>query len=240
MTKYCPHCGEPSTFAGARFCGKCGAALPEQEQSQFQQTGIPYGKPYPSMSLFDINRQYYVVRRQWWGWGSGTIHDEQGQIIGHMHRRLFTIRQKTEFREADDVTLSATINRKIVAIRDTIDIKDGQEQILGRVRQKILTLFRPKVWMEDTLGNKILEAQGNFLGFSFLVQDMKGNVIAEIDKLDKWKDIFLGGGIFDFENMYAIVIHDPHIDRRLILPLAIAIDEVVHEDRKDRRGSIFG
>jgi uncharacterized protein YxjI len=94
--------------------------------------------------------------------------------------------------------------------------------------------------MEGTLGNKILEAQGNFLGFSFLVQDMKGNVIAEIDKLDKWKDIFLGGGIFDFENMYAIVIHDPTIDRRLILPLAIAIDEVVHEDRKDRRGGFFG
>ncbi|MDO8056561.1 MAG: zinc ribbon domain-containing protein, partial [Candidatus Hermodarchaeota archaeon] len=106
--KYCPHCGEPNTVAGARFCGKCGAALPEPGETGFQSAGIPHGKPYASMSLFDINRQYYVVRRQWWGWGSGTIHDEQGQIIGHMHRRLFTIRQKTEFREADDITLSAT------------------------------------------------------------------------------------------------------------------------------------
>lgn len=227
-------------MAEARFCGKCGAALPDMNDAQFPQVEAPTTKSFEQTSLFDANRQYYAIRRQWWGWGSGTIQDEQGQIIGHLHRRLLTIRQKTEFREADDITLSASINRKIVALRDTIDIKDGQERILGRVRQKILTLFRPLVWMEDHRGKKILEAKGNFLGFSFIVYDMKGNVIAEIDKLDKWKDIFLGGGIFDFENMYAIVIHDPYIDRRLILPLAVAIDEVVHEDRKDRRHGIFG
>ena len=64
---------------------------------------------------------------------------------------------------------------------------------------------------------------------------MQGRVAAEIDKLDVWKDIFLGGSIFDFKNTYAIVIKDPAVDRRVVVPRAIAIDEVVDEDRKGRR-----
>jgi uncharacterized protein YxjI len=187
------------------------------------------------MSLFDGSHQYYVIKRHWWGWGSGPIQDERGTVIGHLYRRILTIRDTTEFREADDRTISATINRKLVAIRDTMDIKDGRERDLARVRQKLLAVFRPVVWMEDPNGRKLFEAKGNFLGFSFKVYDVQGKVVAEIDKLDMWKDIFLGGGLFDFKNTYAVVVHDPAVDRRLILPLAIAIDEVVHEDRKDRR-----
>ena len=141
----------------------------------------------------------------------------------------------TEFREADDRTVSATINRKLVAVRDTIDIKDGNERDVGRVKQKILTVLRPMVWVEDPNGSRILEAKGNFLGFSFKVHDMQGKVVAEIDKLDMWKDIFVGGSMFDFQNTYAVVINDPSVDRRLIVPLAIAIDEEIHEDRKERR-----
>jgi uncharacterized protein YxjI len=196
---------------------------------------IQQAAPFQGISVFGGSRQYYVIKRRWWGWGSGSIQDEQGAIIGHLYRRVLTIRDTTEFREADDRTISATINRKLVAVRDTMDIKDGSERDVARVKQKILTVFRPTVWAEDPNGNKLFEAKGNFLGFSFKVYDMQGEVVAEIDKLDMWKDIFLGGSIFDFKNTYAIVIRDPAVDRRVIVPLAIAIDEVVHEDRKERR-----
>jgi uncharacterized protein YxjI len=185
-------------------------------------------------SLFDPRRRYYVVDRRWWGWGSGDIYDEKGTKIGHMYRRLVSIRRTTEFREADDRTISATINHKIAAIRDTFDIKDGQENLLARVKQKILAVIHPVVWMEDANGNKIFEAQGNFLGFSFKVNDMSGNMIAQIDKMDMWKDIFVGGSVFDFSQHYAVVIYDDKVDRRLLVPLAIAIDEAIHEERKGR------
>jgi uncharacterized protein YxjI len=186
------------------------------------------------MPLFDPRRRYYVIDRRWWGWGSGDIYDEKGTKIGHMYRRLVSIRHTTEFREVDDRTVSATINRKIAAIRDTLDIKDSQENMLARVKQKILAVIRPVVWMEDPNGKKIFEAQGNFLGFSFKVYDMSGNMVAQIDKTDVWKDIFVGGSAFDFSQKYAIVIYNDKIDRRLIVPLAIAIDEAIHEDRKGR------
>nr|MDO8100605.1 LURP-one-related family protein [Candidatus Njordarchaeota archaeon] len=194
----------------------------------------PTAAPLVGMPLFDSRRRYYVIDRRWWGWGSGDIYDEKGTKIGHMYRRLVSIRRTTEFREADDRTISATINRKIAAIRDTLDIKDGQENMLARVKQKILAVIHPVVWMEDANGKKIFEAQGNFLGFSFKVYDMSGNVVAQIDKTDMWKDIFVGGSAFDFSQKYAVVIYSDTVDRRLIIPLAIAIDEAIHEDRKGR------
>jgi uncharacterized protein YxjI len=245
LTGFCPYCGA-QVPPEALFCPNCGASLFKGEAAPTKGAPVAPAAPgqaapaqapaaFQASSLFDSSRQYYVIKRQWWGWGSGPIQDERGAIVGHLYRRVLTIRDTTEFREADDRTISATINRKLVAVRDTMDIKDGNEQDLARVKQKILAVFRPVVWVEDPNGKKLFEAKGNFLGFSFKVYDMQGKVVAEIDKLDMWKDIFLGGGLFDFKNTYAVVIHDPAVDRRLVVPLAIAIDEVVHEDRKDRR-----
>jgi uncharacterized protein YxjI len=245
LAGYCPYCGAQIP-PEALFCPNCGASLfkgqgapgkgaPVAPAAPTQTGAFQPPAPYQATSLFDASRQYYVVKRRWWGWGSGPIQDERGAVIGHLYRRVLTIRDTTEFREADDRTISATINRKLVAVRDTMDIKDGSERDVARVKQKILAVFRPVVWIEDPNGKKVFEAKGNFLGFSFKVYDMQGRVVAEIDKLDMWKDIFLGGSLFDFKNTYAVVVHDPTADRRVILPLAIAIDEVVHEDRKDRR-----
>jgi uncharacterized protein YxjI len=138
-----------------------------------------------------------------------------------------------EFRESNDVAIAATINRKIAALRDTFEIKDAHEQLLGRVKQKILAVIHPVVWVEDPGGRKILEAQGNFLGFSFTVSDMQGTTVAQIDKTDMWKDIFAGGSMLDFKQNYAIVINTD-IDRRIVVGLTIAIDEAIHEDRKGR------
>jgi uncharacterized protein YxjI len=191
--------------------------------------------PVPSeqMSLFDQRRRYYTINPKWWGWGSGDVFDEHGKTIGHMYRRVLSLRHMIEFREVNDVTITATINRKLAALRDTFEIKDSHEQLLGRVKQKILAVVHPVVWVEDAGGRKILEAQGNFLGFSFKVNDMQGNTVAQIDKTDMWKDIFLGGSMLDFKQNYAIVINTD-IDRRLIVALTIAVDEAIHEDRKGR------
>jgi uncharacterized protein YxjI len=151
-----------------------------------------------------------------------------------MDRRVLSMRETIEFREADNRTMSATINKKLAAIRDTYEIKDSHEQLLARVKHKIFAPIHPVMWLEDPGERKIFEAQGNFLGFSFRVHDMTGNPIAEIDKTDKWKDIFVGGSVLDFSQHYAVVING-EIDRRLVVPLAVAIDEAIHEERKEQR-----
>ncbi len=107
-------------------------------------------------------------------------------------------------------------------------IKDAEGNLLGRTNRKILTLFRPKLWLEDEDGVKVLEAKGNFLGKNFDVKDMDGNLKAKIGKSDFFKDLMLGG-LFDFSDTYAIKIMDPDYDKRLLLGFVIAIDNSVHD-----------
>ncbi|WXG44042.1 MAG: LURP-one-related family protein [Promethearchaeati archaeon SRVP18_Atabeyarchaeia-1] len=254
---YCWNCGA-RLRPGSNYCADCGAPVRVRQYAdaaaRIDVPAPPANLPEPqtvptypppqrpqqaeavpseAMSLFDQRRRYYMVNPKWWGWGSGDILDENGKAIGHMYRRVLSLRHMTEFREANDVTITATINRKIAAIRDTFEIKDGREQLLGRVKQKILAVVHPVVWVEDARGQKILEGQGNFLGFSFKIHDMMGNTVAEIDKTDMWKDIFVGGSMLDFKQNYAVVINSD-VDRRLVISLVIAIDEAIHEERKGR------
>lgn len=233
--RFCQFCGA-RLKSGSNFCSACGSPVKEIEAKPGYSVPprvIPVLTP-TFMPLFDLRRRYYTVKRQWWTWGSGEIYDERGTVIGHMDRRVFSVREAIEFREADNRTTSALINRKLIAIRDTYEIKDGREQLLARVKHKIFAPIHPVMWLEDPSEKKIFEAQGNFLGFSFRVHDMAGNPVAEIDKTDKWKDIFVGGSMLDFSQHYSIVINGD-VDRRLIVPLAVAIDEAIHEERKEHR-----
>ena len=66
------------------------------------------------------------------------------------------------------------------------------------------------------------------MGFSFRVTDMSGKLIAEIEKADRWRDIFLGG-LLDFKDTYALRIHDNEVDRRILLGFVLSIDNVLHD-----------
>ncbi|MFB0543675.1 MAG: LURP-one-related/scramblase family protein [Candidatus Bathyarchaeia archaeon] len=183
------------------------------------------------MTLLEPQVNYYVIKEKWWGWGSGDIYDQRGNTIGSMHRRLLTIREFTEVKE-NDGTISFTVNRKIVSIRASYTIKDPNGNFLGRTNRKILTLFRPKLWLEDEKGKKMLEAQGNFLGKDFKIKDTRGRLIAQVGKSDFFKDLILGGSLFDYTDTYAVKILDPSYDKRILLGFVIAIDNSVHDKKK--------
>lgn len=185
-----------------------------------------------SSYLLDPNREFYLIKEKFWDWGGGDIYDERGETIGMMKRRILSLRAQIRVMEQDERTV-LTINRKLLSIRASYEIKDAMENLLGRTKKKILTLFHPKLWMEDIGGRKVLEAQGSFAGWNFTVSDLAGRNIAEVHKADWWKDIFLGGGLFDFTDTYAVRILDKNCDRRLLLGFVLAIDNSVH----DRRGS---
>ncbi len=143
--------------------------------------------------------------------------------------RLFlSLRARIELKELDG-TLSAQIHRKLMAIRPTYDLKDAQSIIIGRLRKAILNIIHPKIWLEDAMGNKVLEARGSFMRYDFVVYDMSGKVVAEINMLNRWKEFFLGGGLFDFSDRYGIRVIDKAVDRRLILGFCIAIDNSMHD-----------
>ena len=108
-----------------------------------------------AISLLDPQVIFYVLKEKMWGWGSGDIYDRQGNTIGHMHRRVVSLRSLIEVKE-NNGSLAFTIHKKLISIRSSYVIKDPQGRLLGRTNRKILTLFRPKLWLEDEKGQKIL------------------------------------------------------------------------------------
>tara|TARA_B100001750_G_scaffold240088_1_gene249197 strand:+ start:718 stop:1272 length:555 start_codon:yes stop_codon:yes gene_type:complete len=178
-------------------------------------------------SLLDPKRDYYILKEKMWDWGSGDIYDKKGNTIGKMKRKVLSLRSKITVHDFDNKEI-LTVNRKLASVRKTYEIKDMDEKLLGRTNKKIMSFIRPKMWMENTDGEKQLIGQGSFAGWNFDITDPKGNKVAEVSKADRWRDVFLSG-IFDYSDTYAIHILDSTYDRRIILGLVIAIDNSVHD-----------
>jgi uncharacterized protein YxjI len=251
MPLYCPNCGDPFD-EGQKFCEKCGTQLPVTQNittrgspstsSTNVHTNIQPNRsmrPNPSQSysyrpggLFDSMHQEYVVKEKFWDWGSGPIYDAQGRQIGKMHRKVLSIRKTIEFLEMDD-TCTCKISRKLIAIRPTYDLQTPDGQLIGRFSKLLFSFIHPKFELKDEAGNILFSAQGQFMGFDFNIyrgaQENPQNMVAEIHKADRWRDVFFAGG-WDFSDTYGVRIHDPSVDRRLILGFTIAIDNVLHDN----------
>ena len=231
--KICPNCETELKKPNQKFCEMCGAQLDVViEKSDTLQSAptpqaqhISYNRPG---GLFDTNRTYYVLKEKYWDFGSGDILDEKNQVIGKMKRKIFSIRKKIELREIDG-TVSASIHEKLISARGAQDLKDPEGNLIARIKKKLLTLFKPKLWLEDPEGNRWYEAEGKFMGFSFKVRDLStGQIVAEINKADRWRDIFLGG-MFDFKDTYALKILDNVTDRRILVGFVLSIDNIMHD-----------
>ena len=233
--RYCNNCGAEIKDLSQNFCEKCGSPIPASVRQSAPASAAPTTGPATGMEpysrsggLFDINRNYYILKEKYWDWGSGDILDEKNQPIGRMKRIILSIRRRVELRELDG-SVVATIHSKIISARGAQDLKTPDGQLIARIKKKILSLFRPVFYLEDPEGNQWFRAQGKFMGFSFKVYDVTtGNVVAEIEKADRWRDIFLGG-LFDFKDTYALRILDNVTDRRILLGFVLSIDNVLHD-----------
>ena len=181
------------------------------------------------IELLSRELNYYIVKEKWWDWGGGDIFNQNGTAVGKMHRRVISMRALTEVSDIGGSQV-LTVNKKLISMRPSYMIKDAEGRLLGRTNRKILTLFRPKLWLENKEGKKLLEAKGNFLGKSFDVKDVDGKLKAKIGKSDFFKDLILGG-LFDFSDTYAIKVMDSDYDKRLLLGFVIAIDNSVHDKK---------
>jgi len=229
----CPNCGDPIEGENQKFCEKCGSDVrsvksPREKQNQISLASSTKKTPLDSAELFDLNRNYYIIKERMWDMGYGDIMDEEGKLIGKMHRILLSIRRRVELQELDG-TVVATIHSKIVSARGAQDLKTPDGELIARIKKKIFTFFKSKFFLEDPLGTRWFEAEGDFFGWSFKIYDLTtGKLVAEIEKADRWRDVFLGG-IFDFADNYALRILDNETDRRILLGFVLSIDNVMHD-----------
>ncbi|MHA1333585.1 MAG: LURP-one-related/scramblase family protein [Candidatus Odinarchaeia archaeon] len=179
-----------------------------------------------SGGLLSGDREFYLLHEKIWDWGSGDIYDESGEVIGRMHRVLLALRADIELRDLDG-SVVGKVRRKIISLRPTYDIFDGEMNLVGRVKKKILSVFRPALWCEDAEGEKVFKAQGNFMRWTFRIEDVEGNLVGEVKKADKWRDVFLGG-VFDYSDKYAIRVYGD-VFRLMLLGFVIAVDNIFHD-----------
>jgi uncharacterized protein YxjI len=240
---YCQNCGAKVTNPDQKYCEECGSKLKKGTETETSETKAESPTPTPVSDqkggLFDINRNYYLIKERMWDMGFGDIMDETGKLIGKMHRIILSIRRRVELQELDG-TVSATIHAKIVSARGAQDLKDPQGNLIARIKKKILTFFKNKFFLEDPEGNRWYEAIGNFMGWSFKVYEVAtGKLVAEIEKADRWRDVFLGG-MFDFADTYALKILDNETDRRILVGFVLSIDNVMHDTGGVGPGIRFG
>jgi uncharacterized protein YxjI len=235
---FCTQCGAELKSGAQKFCESCGAKIASKQENTETKVSpeadistdisTTYQRP---VGLFDLSRTYYILKEKYWDWGSGDILDEQGQIIGKMHRKILSIRKRVELKELDG-SVAATIHAKLISARGAQDLKDPEGILIARIKKKILTFLKPKFFLEAPDGTRYYEAVGNFFGFSFKVKDIStGKVIAEIEKADRWRDYFLGG-MFDFKDTYALRILDNETDRRILVGFVLSIDNTMHDQKK--------
>jgi len=227
---FCPECGARVT-EDQKYCEQCGAELIQVQSTPRQ--AIPASQDSKSISpdkksLFDPSRNYYIIKEKMWDLGFGSIYDEKGEEIGRMNRIIFSIRRRVELQELDG-TVVATIHSKLFSARSAQDLKDPSGRLIARIKRKILTFFRNVFFLEDPQGRRWYTAEGDFMGWSFKVYELPSRMlVAEIEKSDRWRDIFLGG-IFDFSDTYALKILEPNTDRRILVGFVLAIDNVLHD-----------
>jgi len=218
----CPNCGFDNP-PDAKFCVRCGTKL--------SAGTTPSGAAISTGSvLLDPRRTFYVLQEKYWNWGSGDIFDERGQVIGKMKRKILSLRAEIQLTEPNEIVVGKVV-KKILSIRQTYDLLTPDGQLVARMNKKLLSLFRPSLWLEDPNGNHLFEAKGNFMGFNFEIKDTSGRKVAQVQMLNKWKEMFLGGSIFDITDKYALQILDPNVDRLQMLSFVIAIDNSVHDKR---------
>lgn len=237
---YCNNCGAEIKNTSQKLCESCGSPLePSATQSETASTQSTAMQPHEHPGgLFDINRNYYLFKKKYWDnwetlplepeWGSSDILDENNQVIGRMKRIIHGIRRRVELSEVDG-SVTATIHAKIVSARGARDLKDPQGNLIARIKKKILSFFKSTFYLEDPNGNQWFRAQGEFTRFSFKIFDVTtGKVVAEIEKADKWRDVFLRG-LLDFKDKYALKVLDNETDRRILLAFVLSIDNVLHD-----------
>ncbi len=161
----------------------------------------------------------YLMRKRMFSIGDDFwIEDETGHRVLKVDGKILRVRQTFVLQEPDGREV-ATIHKKLVAVRDTMDIeRDGQ--VVARVRKALFAPFRQRFDVDLGDGTDMV-VQGNITDHEYEVR-RDGATVAQISK--RW---------FSLRDSYAVDVA-PEADVALVLALTVAVDWMGHEEREER------
>jgi uncharacterized protein YxjI len=154
-----------------------------------------------------MREQVFAIGDDYW------IEAEGGQRAFKVDGKALRIR-KTLVLETPDGDEVFTIQKRIVSIRDTMEIqRDGKT--VAAVRKALMTPLRDRFSIEVD-GGEGLEATGNIVDHEYELES-EGQKVAEVSK--RW---------FRMRDTYGIEIADGQ-DDALILGVTVCIDQMSHD-----------
>jgi uncharacterized protein YxjI len=162
----------------------------------------------------------YAVREKIFSIGDDFwITDAGGNRVFLVDGKALRLRQTFELKDTSGTVL-ATVHKKLIAVRDTMEIEhDGQ--VVATVRKALISPLHHRSVIELADGSQ-LEAVGNILDKEFDIQDA-GGPIAHISR--SW---------FRVRDTYGVDIA-PGQNDALVLCIAVCLDRIHHdEEERDR------
>jgi len=222
LNEYCFNCGVKTKVQSQKFCENCGVELVKGEKTVDQKNRkLNIDLRNKSKTLFDLNQEIYVLKEDFWKSGSGHIYNSIDQIIGTING----IKKKdVELLDANG-EITSKIRFKSGSMRGASELIDNEGNLIARLKKKKITTFNSIYFLEDTTGTNLFEAKGEFINYTFSIEDLSLNkIVAECNKTEKYKDLLQGH--FDHKNTYALRILDKQTDRRILLLLIIGIRQI--------------
>ena len=160
------------------------------------------------MARYAVREKVFSIGDDFW------ITDAGGNNVFLVDGKALRLRQTFELKDTSGVVL-ATVRKKLIAVRDTMEIEhDGQ--VVATVRKVLISPLHHGSVIELADGTQ-LEAVGNILDKEFDIQDGAGP-IAHISR--SW---------FRIRDTYGVDIA-PGQNDALVLCIAVGLDRIHHDE----------
>ena len=195
-----------------------------------------------SSSFFDSNDYFIDEKVNFFKFeNTYKVYNDKGEDVGTINQKL-TTGQKIlrlflkkpmlpfllEIRNSQD-QLEASITRGWTFFLSKIEVKDGNGEVVGIIKQKF-KFFKPTFKIYDQADQLIAEISGDWKAWNFTIFDALNNQIGSISK--KWagamKEIFTSA---DKYNVHIDAIYANQKNKIAILASASTIDMVLKESK---------
>jgi len=163
------------------------------------------------VARYAVQEKIFSIGDDFW------ITDDGGNRVFLVDGKALRLRQTFELKDTSGQIL-ATVHKKLIAVRDTMEIEhDGQ--VVATVRKALISPLHHRSAIELADGSQ-LEAVGNILDKEFDIQDA-GGPIAHISR--RW---------FRIRDTYGVDVA-PGQNDALVLCIAVCLDRI-HRDEEGR------
>jgi len=205
---HCTNCGEEIKTPDQNFCMACGSTLRSSIEAI---EGTINNK---DNGLFNINRNFYIIKRDFWELESSEFWNEKRQVIGKV------IKIKKEYKKGKMIHSHTEIQRVDGTVWASYAdwIKDPEGNILGKL-QAGASFTTTRLFLKDPEGNKLYKAKyrdtsiwtKNKGGSAPIIEISTGKTVAQIQVSSKKQD------------MITLKFLDKETDRRIIFCFTLSI-----------------